>query len=93
MALSIEARIIAMLDSDHTERIPGLLTSHTKETEEPIKWASVDEFGQPILLRIVEVGDVDLIEEILKHVSDTEVQEIKYELFFVYFGFQSSLRY
>lgn len=68
-----------MLDSEHTDRIPGLLTSYSEETKEPIKWASVDEFGQPILLRIVEVGDVELIEEVLKHVSDIEVQEIKYE--------------
>jgi ankyrin repeat protein len=79
MSLSIESRIIAMLDSDHTDRIPGILTAHFKNSQESIKWSTIDEFGQPILLRIIETSDAKTLAAVLEHVSEVELQEVSDE--------------
>jgi hypothetical protein len=84
MASSIESRIVALLDASYIERIPELLEKYFEENTKPINWTFVDEFGQPILLRIVETGTVDVVTAILKHVPDTAVQETKYVLFYCF---------
>jgi len=80
MSLSIESKIIAMLNGEHGERIPSLVEQHIKVSKEPVNWAFCDEFSQPILLRIIETLTSDLVDLILAHVEAHVIQNLKYEV-------------
>lgn len=82
MALSIEAKLLALVDSDHADRVPTVLSDHLKADGNAVQWDFVDEFGLPLLLRLVETATTETMDLILKHAGPTVVQSVRCDLNF-----------
>lgn len=79
MTSPIEARLSAYVERGLAERIPAAVEAHMEaEGAAPVDWARIDEFGQALLLRIVEDGNVDVITAILKHVDASQLANITF---------------
>jgi hypothetical protein len=82
MNLSIESKIIAIVEADALDRLPALVLSHAKQDgAAAIRWATKDEFGQPILFRILESGDFDVISELLPLIEGSVFETLRFATF------------
>lgn len=80
MALSIEAKLLALVDSDHADRVLAVLEDYYKVDGNKVDWAFVDEFGQPLLLRLVETATTQTMALIIKLAGPEMLQTVKYDL-------------
>lgn len=81
MSLPIQAKLLALVDSDHADRVSGVLeTFFEADPNATVDWAFVDEFGQPLLLRLVETATSQTMALIIKHAGPELLQTIKYDL-------------
>lgn len=77
MSLPIETKIITLIDSDHGDRVPAVLNDFFKTESNTVKWGFVDEFGQPLLLRLIETASSETMDIVLRHINASELLEIK----------------
>lgn len=78
MSVPIEAKIIALVDADHSRRVPALVEDFLSIEGNTVQWDHVDDFGQPLLLRLVETLTASELEAILKQVDAAIVPTILY---------------
>ena len=82
MDIPIEQKIIAIIEADAFERLPALVSAHLKQDKAPaIQWGTKDEFGQPILFRIIESADFDVVSDLLEHIEGANLAVLRFATF------------
>lgn len=69
---------MAFVEADLLERVAPALKAHFESKDALVQWKRKDEFGQPLLLRLVETGDEQIIDLIIKHVASADVASVVY---------------
>ena len=78
MSVPIEKEILAYIEVGKIHRIAGIIEKHKEAAN--IAWGAMDEFGQPLALRIIETGDMDAISIVLKNISNEAFVNLRYEV-------------
>lgn len=78
MEVTVEKRILAYIEAGKPEKIVEIISKHIEtHPDQNIGWSNEDDFGQPLIFRIIETCDSEIVQAVMNNVDQAQIGQLR----------------